>query len=275
MICAWEPLCAILPEWLRCEVKKYADLPPQEIRLRLGQVPELIMGDYSLWLDRIVSRDDLNHVVNTASRYSPWAAATIQNGYITSAGGHRIGICGDVVIIDGAMTGIRTVRSLCIRVAKDYAGICGTAAKLKGSILLIGPPGSGKTTLLRDLTRTIAGKETVGVVDERGELFPEGITRGRKMDVLTGCSKRQGIETLLRTMGPDSIAVDEVSSEQDCAAIVKAGWCGVRLLATAHAASLSDLTDRPVYRPLVSCNLFEHILVLNRDKLWREERIAI
>lgn len=95
------------------------------------------------------------------------------------------------------------------------------------------------------------------------------------MDVLTGCSKRQGIETLLRTMGPDSIAVDEVSSEQDCAAIVKAGWCGVRLLATAHAASLSDLTDRPVYRPLVSCNLFEHILVLNRDKLWREERIAI
>lgn len=275
MICAWEPLLAVLPDWLSREVDMYGRGMLQEIRLRLGQVPELMFQEKSLWLERIVSNDDLNFVINTSSRYSPWAASTIGMGYLTATGGHRIGICGEAVVKDGIMTGIRSVSSLCIRVAKDYSGIAGPAGKLKGSILLIGPPGSGKTTLLRDLARTIAATETVAVVDERGELFPDGIKRGRKMDVLSGCSKSHGINLLLRTMGPDSIAVDEITSEQDCDALIQAGWCGVRLLATAHAASITDLNRRPVYRSLISCKLFDHILVLGRDKYWIEEDMAI
>lgn len=275
MMCAWKPLLSVLPAWLAREVDRYAKGEPEEIRLRLGQTPELVLRGNSLWLDRIVTADDLNHIINTASRYSPWAASTIEKGYVTAEGGHRIGVCGDAVIKNGVMTGIRTVHSLCIRVAKDYQGIGGPASRLPGSILLIGPPGSGKTTLLRDLARTAAGRERVAVVDERGELFPEGISRGRRMDVLTGCGKSHGIELLLRTMGPETVCVDEITSEADCDALVRAGWCGVRILATAHAASVSDLMHRPVYRPLVTCGLFAHILVLGRDKSWREERIAI
>lgn len=275
MMCAWEPLLAVLPEWLSRDVDKYGYRELQEIRLRIGQTPELVGNTHSLWLDRIVSRNDLNFVINAASRYSPWSAATMENGYLTAPGGHRIGVCGEAVTKNGAMTGIRIVSSLCIRVAKDYTGISAGAAKLKGSVLLIGPPGSGKTTLLRDLTRTIAQGEAVGVVDERGELFPQGIARGRRMDVLTGCTKSHGIEILLRTMGPSCIAVDEITSEQDCSALIRAGWCGIRLLATAHASSKADLMQRTVYRPLVSSVLFDHILVLGRDKSWREEMIAI
>lgn len=275
MICAWDQLLGILPDWLAYEVDRYGREELQEVRLRLRQVPELIFQRNSLWLDRIATCDDLNYIINTASRYSPWSAATLGSGYLTAAGGHRIGVCGEAVIKDGSMTGVRQIHSLCIRVARDYSGICAGLSKLDGSILLLGPPGSGKTTLLRDLARTIAGKETVGVVDERGELFPEGIRRGRRMDVLTGCGKAQGIQILLRTMGPSCIAVDEITSEQDCEALIRAGWCGVRLLATAHAASMADLTERPVYRPLVSCKLFDHILVLGRDKSWREEKVAI
>ncbi len=274
MMCAWDQLLGILPKWLSCEVGRYARMQVQEIRLRLGQVPELNLGQTSLWLDRIISRDDLNFVVNTSSGYSPWAAATIQNGYITAAGGHRIGICGDAVMKDGVMSGVREVQSLCIRVARDFSGISGSAAKLKGSVLLLGPPGSGKTTLLRDLARSIAVLETVGVVDERRELFPVGISRGRRMDVIAGCGKEKGIEILLRTMGPSTIAVDEITSEGDCTALIRAGWCGVRLLATAHAATVADLLDRPVYRPLICAKLFDHILVLDRNKSWREERVA-
>ena len=225
MMCTIEPLLAVLPEWLSREVDRYGCLELQEIRLRIGQTPELVGNTHSLWLDRIVSRDDLNFVINTASRYSPWSAATMESGYLTAPGGHRIGVCGEAVMKDGKMTGIRTVSSICIRVAKDYPGIATVAAKLKGSVLLIGPPGSGKTTLLRDLARTIAQVEAVSVVDERGELFPIGITRGRRMDVLTGCGKAHGIEILLRTMGPSCIAVDEITSEQDCDALIRAGWC--------------------------------------------------
>lgn len=274
MMCAWKQLLGILPSWLSTEVDRYGKRELQELRLRLGQVPELSMGAKSLWLDRIVSQDDLSFIVNTASRYSPWAAATLSKGYISSAGGHRIGVCGEAVIKNGAMDGIRQIQSLCIRVARDFVGVSGNAARLKGSILLIGPPGSGKTTQLRDLTRQIAQQETVCVVDERGEIFPEGITRGKRMDVLTGCSKKEGMDILLRTMGPDCIAVDEITSEQDCEALVRAGWCGVRLLATAHAASMEELYHRPVYKALVECKLFDHILVLSRDKTWREGKLA-
>ena len=172
------------------------------------------------------------------------------------------------------MHGIQTVRSLCIRVARDFPGIAQQYSLKTGSILIIGPPGSGKTTLLRDLIRQTSQRETVAVLDERCELFPESFFSGCKsLDVLSGCPKTIGIDILLRTMGPETIAVDEITAHEDCAAILKAGWCGVRLMATAHAANLSDLRSRALYKPLLSEKLFEYILVINRDKTIREERM--
>lgn len=272
MMCEWTKLLAILPGWLASDVDRHGKTDLQELRLRLGQIPELNMGPRSLWLDRIICQDDLNYVINTASKYSPWAAATMAEGYLTAPGGHRIGICGEAVIRNGKMETLRKIQSLCIRVARDFSGISGAAAAFHGSILLLGPPGSGKTTLLRDLLRRIAQNETVAVVDQRCEIFPEGILRGKRMDVISGCGKAEGIEMLLRTMGPSCIGVDEITSEEDTQAMIRAGWCGVRLIATAHAASVEDLHTRSVYRPLTQVHLFDHILVLNRNKTWREAK---
>ena len=274
MKCAWKEVLSILPPWLAAEVERRDML--QELRLRLDSPPELVFPEESQWLRRAVSRADLLFCVNTASRYSPWAAQTMANGYLTAPGGHRIGLCGEAVVNRGVMTGFREITSLCIRVARDFPGIGENAAGLSGSILLIGPPGSGKTTLLRDIVRTISQRETVAVVDEREELFPvEFRQSAKRMDVLTGCAKVEGIEIALRCMGPSSLAVDEITAEADCEALLRAGWCGVRLLATAHAASLQDLYRRAVYRPLVKAQLFSHVLVLHRDKSWREERMEL
>ena len=270
MTCEWSRLIGILPDWLATDVDRYGKKDLRELRLRQGQVPELNLGSRSLWLDRIVGQEDLNYVINTASGYSPWAATSVSEGYLTAAGGHRIGICGEAVIKNGKPDTFRMIRSLCIRVARDFAGISGNCSSLRGSILLLGPPGAGKTTLLRDLLRRIAQHETVGVVDQRLEIFPDGFVRGRRMDVLSGCSKDEGIEMLLRTMGPACIGVDEITSEQDTLALLRAGWCGVRLVATAHAATLEDLNTRAVYRPLVEKKLFDHILILNGDQTWKE-----
>lgn len=274
MKCAWKELLSILPPWLAAEVERRDML--QELRLRLDSPPELVFPEESQWLRRAVSRADLLFCVNTASRYSPWASQTMASGYLTAPGGHRIGLCGETVVNRGVMTGFREITSLCIRVARDFPGIGENAAGLSGSILLIGPPGSGKTTLLRDIVRTISQRETVAVVDEREELFPvEFRQSAKRMDVLTGCAKVEGIEIALRCMGPSSLAVDEITAEADCEALLRAGWCGVRLLATAHAASLQDLYRRAVYRPLVKAQLFSHVLVLHRDKSWREERMEL
>lgn len=280
MRCAWQEYLKLLPVWLRKEVDDRCKDDLQELRLRTGQPPILICQNRTTILERVATGEDLNYVINTASQYSPWAASTISKGYITATGGHRIGICGEAVVHNGIVTGIKSATSLCVRAARDFPNIALEASKHNGSILIIGPPCSGKTTLLRDLIRQRSNKGggSVAVMDERGEIFPivNGVpcySSGRNTDILTGCDKQQGIDMLLRTMGPSCIAVDEVTEETDCRALLNAGWSGVTLLATAHASHKSDLYSRPVYKPLVANRLFDVLLVLQPDKTWKAERI--
>lgn len=275
MKCAWKELLAILPPQLARQAAEQGRDGLQELRLRLGQAPELVIDGRSCWGTGRIEEKDLNFVVNVASRYSPWAAQTIAQGYLTAPGGHRIGLCGEAVVENEHLRGIRNVKSLCIRVARDFPG-SGAKTPQSGSVLILGPPGSGKTTLLRDVIRQRSdrGPGSVAVVDERGELFPPGcFDTGKRTDILTGCSKVQGIDMALRTMGPAVIAVDEITAEEDCQALIRGSCCGVELLATAHAGSKGDLLNRPVYRELARSRIFEKILILQRDKSWKMERM--
>ena len=274
MMCAWKAFLGILPLWMRPETDKLGKSELQELRLRINAPPELVLARDVCWLSREVTKEDLSFCINAASRYSPWAAATASQGYITAPGGHRIGICGETACRDGSITAVREIHSLNVRVARDFPGIGSDAFPLRDSALIIGPPGSGKTTLLRDISRRIAQTQCVAVVDERGELFPQGIPRGKRMDVLTGCAKSAGIPMVLRSMGPEWIAVDEITAWEDAQALLHAVGCGVKLLATAHAASMRDLRNRPVYRPLAEQKLFEKIIIMRRDKSYCTERLV-
>lgn len=278
MTCAWTELLRVLPEWMRTDVDRHGSGSLQELRLRLGKTPELVCRNKRERLRSVVTVEDLNFCVNAASRYSPWAAESVRHGYLTAAGGHRIGICGQAVVQNGNIQGIRNLTSLCIRVARDFPGIAGSLSHLNGSILIIGSPGSGKTTLLRDLVRQISAEQrgSVAVVDERGELFPKeaGFDTGISTDIMSGCSKTEGIDMVLRCMGPRVIAVDEITAEEDAEALLRASRCGVDLLATAHASDISDLRCRPIYRKLSDSGLFQWVVILQRDKSWSVERMV-
>ena len=246
-----------------------------EIRMRIGQPMILTYLQRQSSVGEPITTEDLSFVVNTACRYSPWNARSIHQGYLTAPGGHRIGLCGET-----AGDGMRTVTSLCIRVAKDLHGISGRIP-VQDSILILGAPGSGKTTLLRDYIRRIPSSPmgSVCVVDERGEIFPFSggkmcFDPGNGTDVMTGRSKAEGIDCVIRAMGPKWIAVDEITRPADCDALVQALWCGVKVVATAHAASVRDLFSRPVYRPIVDSGVFSTAVVLHTDKSYHLERIT-
>lgn len=282
MKCAWQAYLNLLPLWMRKQVDNLSGDSLQELRMRIGRPPELIRTDRSIHLETTANSDDLSYCVNAASRYSPWSSATITSGYITAQGGHRVGICGDVAIVNDRISTIKNLTSVCIRVARDFPGIGLQAAKIKGSVLILGAPGRGKTTLLRDIIRQKSneGNGAVAVVDERRELFPVVgdsfcFSPGLRTEVLSGCGKTVGMEMLIRTMNPRWIAVDEITAAEDCQALLHAGWCGVSLLATAHAENLRDFMRRPVYAPLVSSRLFENIIVMQPDKSWILERMNV
>ena len=269
MYCAWKEFLALLPTKWKQQADALGRETAMELRLRLQRAPVLVRTCGTIRLEGCVQTEDLHYVVNMACRYSPWTAGTAQWGYLTGSGGHRIGLCGDAITTDGRMAGFREVESVNIRIARDFPGIAGSISNLPGSILIVGSPGSGKTTLLRDLIRQLSYRENISVVDERCELFPSGFDRGDMLDVLLGCSKPEGIDRVLRAMTPDTIAIDEITASTDTAALVQAAWCGVRLLATAHASNLEDLRSREIYQPVVHSKLFSHAVILRKDKSFR------
>ena len=176
---------------------------------------------------------------------------------------------------NGCVVGFRTVTSLCLRVARDVRRDVDRNCEDWGSTLILGAPGWGKTTLLRSLARKLSERHQVAVVDERQELFPEGFSRGRGLDVLSGCGKAFGLDLVLRTLGPEYIALDEITAREDAASLAQAVGCGVRLLATAHASCREDLRRRPCYRRLVEEGIFDTLLILHPDKTYTRERMEL
>ena len=280
MQCCWQTFINVLPIWMRQEVDRLGKDQMQELRLRVDQPPELVFQNESKWLERFVSQSDIDFCINMASKYSPWTSDGIQKGYITISGGHRIGLCGLCITEGGLIKNYRAVTSVCIRVARQISNISKRLYNLKDSVLIIGPPGVGKTTLMRDLIHqtSIHCFSHIVVVDERGELFPSTqarfvFERGATTDILCGCSKASGIEIALRTMNPQIIAVDEVTSPEDTAAVINAAWCGVRLFATAHAMDRQDLFKRRQYKNLLDEKIFTTLITLHSDKTWQEDRL--
>ena len=208
------------------------------------------------------SKAEMEQILLNASRFSVYAVEDqIRQGYLTIQGGHRIGICGEVILRDGQIQGIRRISSYNIRIAREARG-CAEAVypwlwenEQFLDTLILSPPGLGKTTLLRDLVRLIADGDdthrplTVGLADERGEIAAciNGIPQndvGQNTDVMDGGSKTSTMPMLLRTMAPQVLAADEAGGVADIQIFEQAKKWGTALLTTAHGTIKKHLFDQ-------------------------------
>lgn len=250
----------------------------EEIRLRAGRAPCISMAGHEELVNAApVSPEELRETLSRAARYSVHSyGEALKNGFVPLEGGHRLGVCGAASVQEGHIAGIRVVSSLNLRVAGQAVGSADAVlpqlfckSKLC-SALIISPPGYGKTTLLRDLLRQISESGTrVAVADERGELaaLHGGIPQfdvGPFTDILDGCPKAEGVMTLIKTMSPEVVALDEVTAAADVEAVAYACHCGVTVLATAHAADLQDLKRRPLYQKMLACQVFARVVEISR-----------
>mgnify|MGYP001012949040 CR=1 FL=1 len=91
-------------------------------------------------------------VLAAATRQSAYSAQeTLREGYLTLEGGHRVGVCGTLVLRGGEPYSMKDVTSLNIRVAHDIRmDSARLLPYLRENLLIIGVPGSGKTTLHPD-----------------------------------------------------------------------------------------------------------------------------
>jgi stage III sporulation protein AA len=77
---------------------------------------------------------------------------------------------------------------------------------------------------------------------------------------MNNCLKYIGIKLMVRSMGPQIIATDEIGSEKDIESIYEAVYSGVGLLLTAHGKSLQDVPKK-----LYEDKLFKTIIILTKD----------
>lgn len=249
----------------------------EEIRLRAGQAMTVLESgaEKTIAPAHIVTVSELERVLERATGASVHSVeASIAKGYINVKGGIRLGLCGNVIMRSGAVSGIRNLSSLSLRIPKEIHECASSElAKMTENgltdILIVSPPGSGKTTCLREFIRVLSDSgKRVSVADERGEIaaVSEGVAQfdvGSHTDIISDAPKAQAAMMLIRAMNPDVLAMDEISSEEDMRSIYEASGCGVKLLATAHAGSLEDLYSRKLYRKLMKMRIFEYCLFID------------
>ena len=288
-----EEILLYMPDRARSAIGNVVDIVGDslmELRFRMGRPLMAITlgGQYavtpsgSLSLEAsgayMVSENDIKHIFQAICDNSVYAyTEEIKQGFITIAGGHRFGFVGRAISANGVIEGFREISSINIRIAHEAIGAANnimssivSGGKVRNAIV-ISPPNMGKTTLLRDIARQISnGGKKVAIADDRGEIAAvyRGVPQndvGINTDVIDTAPKGEAIVLLLRSMSPQVIVSDELSTASDARAVLQAFGTGVSVIASAHGDDLESVRNRETLKPLFGSGGFELAIVLSRE----------
>jgi len=278
----------LLPQWLfeiisNCYLLDYIT----EIRIRIAK-PIMICyrGNYEMLCKKngfasehiIATQDLISYILAVATKQSFYAYNNqIKQGFITTDSGIRIGLCGTAVIDSEKVTTIKNISSLNIRISHSVKGCSAKIIDLISfngivkNTLIISPPAAGKTTIIRDIIEKLSNEKNIQnimVVDERfeiaGDVFNSNLLEARFVDILSGTSKSYGFKEGIKTMNPTVIIADEICDDRDFEQIIEAAKSGVKIIASAHSDSITDLKTKPSMQKIMQQKIFDRIIVLSK-----------
>ena len=264
----------------------------EEIRIRVGQPLQFIYGERYTYIkesgngftDRWehslrVSPKQVQEMMMYLCEYSRYAyAKQLKNGFVSLAGGIRVGVAGEAIQDDNRFMGVEYPMFLNIRIPREYKGCADWAVpylfdgERLYDTLILAPPGAGKTTLLRDLLRQISNStdgKGVAILDQRYEIAAchRGVPMndvGLHSDVYSGYDKALGCSQAIRTMAPRVVAMDEIGGEEEGEVLSYAMRCGISVVATMHAGSFQEYEELRQQTKTYGTLKFQRIIWVSR-----------
>jgi stage III sporulation protein AA len=267
----WE----ILPRHLADAAERCGAWRIEEIRLHSDRIATVTCSGHNYSTGILLRPDEMTAILKNMCGGSLYAYShTINQGYLSLPGGIRVGICGSAAIEKGQVIGVNDVSGLILRLPHPPTVSAEPLIRLLremkglGGALIYAPPGVGKTTLLRAAAICAAsGTHSIRtvVVDTREELSTALSGSSLTLDVLIGYPREIGIEIAVRSLGAELVICDEIGGIKDATAILHAANCGVPLLASAHADSISTLLHRPSITMLHRARVFGAYVGITRS----------
>lgn len=255
-----------LPPRLAEAVRKTLSLwntPVSEIRLREKRLLSVTLGRKNVICDITCTREEIQQTVAAVCGNSLYShSESIREGCITTDSGIRVGVCGHAVTADGHISMVRDITSLNLRIPHRIPGAADELFRQiqnSPNVLIYSSPGKGKTTVLRELIPLLSSGKSAkrcAVIDTRYELCA-GIDSSDLTDVFYGYPRYEGILSAVRTMSPEYIICDEISTEQDAKALLCAHTAGISICASIHSGNSDELFRIPIVKMLNEAKVFD------------------